>query len=261
MILSLLYHDVVEAGKFADSGFPGGDADIYKLLRADFESHLHQIASIVEAGQIRIYDGTSVPPTSPSVLLTFDDGGASALTIADLLEQHGWRGHFLLTTDYIGQPAFLTRAQIRELRSRGHVLGSHSCSHPHRLSHCPQEQLDREWCDSLQVLSDILGEKPRIASVPGGFYSRRVAESASRAGITILFNSEPTTRVEMVGHCCILGRYCLQRGMSAATAAAIAHGALPPRLLQFVLWNSKKAAKRVAGPLYYSVRKSLLRSA
>jgi hypothetical protein len=33
------------------------------------------------------------------------------------------------------------------------------------------------------------------ASVPGGYYSDRVAETAAAAGIRILFNSEPTTKV------------------------------------------------------------------
>ena len=261
MILSLLYHDVVEAGDFSSSGFPGGDADLYKLLRSDFESHLHQIALMSVSPHVQVLDGASAPPTSSTLLLTFDDGGASAIIIADLLEQHGWRGHFFIPTDFIGRPAFLTREQVRELRGRGHVVGSHSRSHPHRLSHLPQRQLDGEWSDSVSLLSEILGEKPRVASVPGGFYSHRVAEAAARAGIRVLFNSEPTTKLGTVGECFILGRYWLQHGMSAGTAAAIAHGDLPPRLLQFVLWNSKKAAKRVAGPLYYSLRKSLLKGA
>jgi peptidoglycan/xylan/chitin deacetylase (PgdA/CDA1 family) len=261
MILSLLYHDVVEPGDFSSSGFPGGDADLYKLLRSDFESHLHQIASMSKGPRVQVLDGAAAPPSSSALLFTFDDGGASALMTADLLEQHGWRGHFFIPTDFIGRPAFLTRDEVRELRRRGHVIGSHSCSHPHRLSHLPQAELDREWSDSVSVLSEILSEKARVASVPGGFYSRRVAEAAARAGIQLLFNSEPTTRLERVRDCFVLGRYCLQQGMSAATAAAIAHGDLSPRLLQFLLWNSKKAAKRLAGPLYYSVRKSLLKGA
>lgn len=261
MILSLLYHDVVEAGDFSSSGFPGGDADLYKLLRSDFESHLHQIASMTDGPLVQVLDGSCPPPTSSTLLFTFDDGGASALAIADLLEQHGWRGHFFIPTDFIGKPAFLTREQVRELRRRGHVVGSHSCSHPHRLSHLLQRELDHEWNDSVSVLSDCLAETPRVASVPGGFYSRRVAEAAARAGIRILFNSEPTTRLERLGDCHVLGRYCLQQHMSAATAAALAHGDLSPRLRQFVLWNSKKAAKRLAGPLYYSLRKSFLNRA
>lgn len=261
MILSLLYHDVVEPGRFESSGFAGGDANIYKLLRSDFESQLDQIDSISVRPQVGLLDGTSAPPSAPTLLFTFDDGGASSLSAADLLEKYHWRGHFLITTDYVGKAGFLTCAQIRELHDRGHVVGSHSCSHPHRLSHCPQWQLDREWTESVQVLLAILGRKPRVASVPGGFYSRRVAEAAHAAGITVLFNSEPRTKVEKVGECFVMGRYCLQRGISAETAAAIASGSLPPRLYQFALWNSKKAAKRLAGPVYYSARKWLLKSA
>ena len=41
------------------------------------------------------------------VLLTFDDGGKSAVRIADLLEEQGWRGHFFITTAMIGEPGFV----------------------------------------------------------------------------------------------------------------------------------------------------------
>ena len=261
MILSLLYHDVVEAGAYNSSGFPGGDANIYKLARPEFESQLQRIGVTAECPHIGLADGRSALPSCRTLLFTFDDGGASSLTIADILEGHGWHGHFFIPTDFIGTHGFMAGNEIRELLDRGHVVGSHSCSHPHRLSHCPQQQLDREWSESVRKLSDILGEQPRVASVPGGFYAPRVAEAAGAAGVTILFNSEPTSRIGHVGNCSILGRYCIQQGVSAQTAASIARGAWPPRLLQFTLWNSKKAAKRVAGPLYYAVRKSLLKGA
>ena len=41
--------------------------------------------------------------------------------VADELEQMGWRGHFFITSDWIGRRGFLTAGQIRELRRRGHV--------------------------------------------------------------------------------------------------------------------------------------------
>ena len=50
-------------------------------------------------------------------------------------------------------------------------------------------------------LEDILGESMRIASVPGGYYSRAVAETAAATGYTMLFNSEPTSAVTTVGGC------------------------------------------------------------
>src|SRR5204863_366926 len=60
------------------------------------------------------------------VVLTFDDGGRSALAIGDTLAARGWRGHFFIVTGLIGSRAFLAPQQIRYLRGCGHVIGSHS---------------------------------------------------------------------------------------------------------------------------------------
>jgi len=108
-------------------------------------------------------------------------------------------------------------------------------------------------------LSEILGTKIRVASVPGGYYLRRVAEAAVAAGIEVLFNSEPTSRVERrVNGCLVLGRYSIRQGVSAEAAARIASGDWPPRLRQYVFWNSKKIAKHLAGSYYIALRKSVL---
>jgi peptidoglycan/xylan/chitin deacetylase (PgdA/CDA1 family) len=261
MILSLLYHDVVEPGQFASSGFPDGDAQIYKLERSQFELHLQKIDQIPKRAKVVLVDHASQDIGREALLFTFDDGGSSALRIATLLEKHGWRGHFFITTDYIGKPGFLGEDQIRDLHHRGHAVGSHSCSHPARMSHCSQEQLLREWKESSRVLSNILGDKLRVASVPGGYYSRRVAEAAADSGIEVLFNSEPTSGLKHVKGCMVLGRYSIQQGVSDETAARIASGERLPRLRQYLLWNSKKIAKRLGGNYYISLRKSLLRNA
>ncbi len=261
MTISLLYHDVVEPGQFASSGFPDKDADIYKLERQDFELHLDTIARDPAHGKIVVCDSPKQEMDSQALLFTFDDGGATALTIATLLEERGWRGHFFISTDYVGKPAFLGAKHLRELRVRGHVVGSHSCSHPLRMSHCGQAQLEYEWAESARVLSDILGEKLRVASVPGGDYSRRVAEAAAAAGIEVLFNSEPTCRVTQVGGCKVLGRYAIMQGVSAYTAAQIASGEWAPCLQQYLLWNSKKIAKRMGGESYLRFRKWFLNQA
>ena len=254
-IISLLYHDVVPPGQFASSGFPGGDADMYKFGRPEFEHHLEAIEKAPHRGEVLLLDRAAREIGPNAVLFTFDDGGASALSTAALLESHGWRGHFFVTTDYIGKLAFLTVDQIRELRARGHVVGSHSCSHPPRISHCSQQQLEREWRESARTLSEILGTKIRVASVPGGYYLKRVAEAAAAAGIEVLFNSEPTSHVERVNGCLVLGRYSIRQGVSAEAAARIASGDWPPRLRQYVFWNSKKIAKHLGGSYYIALRK------
>src|SRR5258705_76404 len=107
---ALMYHDVVPAGAEDASGFPGRDAALYKVTPELFEQHLQAIDAAGAA-------------------ITFDDGGISALWAADVLERYGRLGHFFITTNYIGTPGFVSESDLRELSGRGHVIGSHSCSH------------------------------------------------------------------------------------------------------------------------------------
>ena len=259
--LGLLYHDIVEQAGFAASGFPGADADRYKLEAGEFKEHLSAIDRM----------GLRTPTTStdlvrddaadePLLMLTFDDGGVSAYThTAALLEERDWRGHFLVTTSRIGSRSFLTPEQIRSLHRRGHIIGSHSHTHPPRISACPWKELVEEWHASRCALSEILGESVTVASVPGGYFSRRVAEAASLSGFRVLFTSEPTTHCRWIDGCLVVGRYCLQRGDSAATAAQIARGDWTPRARSWLSWTAKKVAKGIGGDLYIKARLSLLR--
>ncbi|HYP28468.1 MAG TPA: polysaccharide deacetylase family protein [Blastocatellia bacterium] len=258
-IISLMYHDVVDGPEHEASGFPWPDAAIYKLDRGQFAAHLDTIDAAVKRKPSTAFGLPYCPDKEPPFLLTFDDGGASAYTsIASSLEERGWRGHFFVTTDFIDTPAFLTSDQIRDIHARGHVIGTHSCSHPTRMARCDWDRLKREWGDSVKRLSDILGYKVITASVPGGHYSRKVAEAAALAGVEILFTSEPTTGWHFVDNCLVLGRYTVHQGTSPAQAAAIASGRVGPRLRQLIFWNAKKITKAVGGEYYLKVRKSLL---
>src|SRR5260370_9492018 len=179
--LAIMSHDVVENAHFGSSGFPGEGAHVSKLRREDFERPLDASAAATAAvstvGQLE----------GRPVLLTFDDGGVSFHhPIADLLESRGWRGHFFVTTDRIGTPGFVTEAQLRELHRRGHIIGSHSCSHPTRMAALTRADMDPEWRQRLTRLSRRSGAAVKAAPVPGGFYSREVGESAAAAGIEAL---------------------------------------------------------------------------
>jgi peptidoglycan/xylan/chitin deacetylase (PgdA/CDA1 family) len=255
-VVSLLYHDVVTSGDFESSGFPGGDAAIYKLDLSEFERHLNAIQPVISR-PVTVHELPHLH--GRSTLLTFDDGGSSAHAyIADLLESLGWRAHFFVTTDWIGQRGFLSSAQIRELRSRGHLIGSHSCSHPSRMSYCNRNELFQEWNDSVGVLSDILSEQINLASVPGGYYGRHVAECAAEAGIRTLFTSEPRISSQVVNGCIVLGRFTIRQRVPPATVAAIAAGKIAPRFSQFAYWNLKKIAKTAGGTSWLRMRKWLL---
>jgi peptidoglycan/xylan/chitin deacetylase (PgdA/CDA1 family) len=239
---ALMYHDIVPAGLEDVSGFPGRDAALYKVTPERFDSHLDAILR-----------------AAPSVAITFDDGGGSAVLAADALERRALRGFFFITSSCIGTRGFVDRAAIRELHARGHIVGSHSCSHPLRMGHLPSRRILHEWTESRLAISDMLGADIVVASVPGGDFAPHVADAAADAGFTLLFTSEPTRKIRQAGPLRICGRFTIQRWTSAATAAGLAAGARLPCARQAALWNAKKVGKRLGGERYLQFRKLLLR--
>jgi hypothetical protein len=244
MALSLLYHDVVESGSYDSSGFPGGAAARYKLSLNDFRKHLAAIGAVVQPGAV---------PT-----FTFDDGGSSSCLSATELERLGWLGCFLVTTDRIGSPGFLDAAQIRDLRARGHEIGTHTCSHPARISACGREQLMAEWSESRRLLEEILGERVTTGSVPGGYYSSGVAAAAATSGLRLLYTSEPTQMEWDVAGCRVVGRYTIYRGTSARAASALVSARSVARIVQAAVWRTKKVVKQLSGPAYPRIRSAVL---
>ena len=257
--LAIMYHDVVENAAYDASGFAGEGANIYKLRGEDFGRQLEAIRAAVPAGAVSLIARRRELAGPPPVFLTFDDGGASFhAPIAGMLEQFGWRGHFFITTSRIGTPGFLDEAQVRDLHRRGHVIGSHSHSHPTRMAALAPDRMATEWRDSLARLAEILGEPVKVASVPGGYYSREVGRTAAAAGIEVLFNSEPTASASLIDGCLVLGRYVVKRGMGPEWAAGFAAGRLGPRWKQSTLWKAKLVAKSLGGGAYLKLRQAIL---
>lgn len=254
-ISSIMYHDVVRSGDFSSSGFEGAHADIYKLDAGVFDAHLKALA---DAG-VGSLDARYLKDQDNRVAITFDDGGESAYTVAaDILERYGFRGHFFVATDFIGTETFLKPEQIRELHERGHVIGSHSASHPTRMANCTRDEMLDEWRTSTEMLAEITGSEVTVASVPGGYFSREVAETAAKCGIRVLFNSEPVTKAYDVNGCRVLGRFTIKQDTTAETVMRIASGSMTYRLSQFAFWNTKKAAKNLGGDLYLNLTRKYL---
>jgi peptidoglycan/xylan/chitin deacetylase (PgdA/CDA1 family) len=235
----LLFHDIYVNDPH-ESGFRSPAADRYKLSIRQFDRELAALAAL--------------PPRAMPFRLTFDDGGESFYTIvADRLEALGWGAHCFVATHYIDQPGFLTRTQIRELHARGHVIGSHSASHPHRMHACGRDVIAHEWFSSIAMLEDLLGDPVATASVPGGFYSATVANAARDAGVTTLFTSEPVLSTHYVGDCRVEGRFTIRHSSAPGLSARLAATAPWSRWGMWAQWNAKAAIKPVLGPFYSKV--------
>lgn len=253
---ALIYHDVVARSARDSAGFPGPVAGRYKVDPADFEHHLEAIAATgVEVGL------WSPGGAGERAVLTFDDGGASALDAAGALERHGWRGHFFVTTGRVGTDGFLDADGVRELARRGHAVGGHSHTHPTYMGRLPRAEILQEWRHSREALAEILGEPPAGASVPGGFFTPDVARCAAEAGYQWLMTSEPESRVRNGWGLPVKGRYTVWATTPAATAAAYARGARRPRARLWLEWNAKQRAKRISPRAFEALRRLRARGA
>ena len=243
---ALMYHDIVAAGAEDSSGFPGRDAARYKVTPERFSGHLRAVTA-------------RRSPALSGPIITFDDGGVGALTAATILERYGLRclcPHGRRQAEIGG---FLNECDIRDLHRRGHVIGSHSCSHPLRMGHCSPARLADEWTRSRDVISNIVGQAIAVASVPGGDYAPAVAEAAARAGFTQLFTSEPTDHPDRVFGLELRGRFTIYQWTAASTVEGLVCGSWLPRTRQTLAWNTRKMSKRLAGRRYLQIRRLLLR--
>jgi peptidoglycan/xylan/chitin deacetylase (PgdA/CDA1 family) len=248
---ALIYHDVVARSERDSAGFPGPVAGRYKVDPADFERHLDAIAATgVEVGL-----WTPADTGDGRAVLTFDDGGASALDAAAALERRGWHGHFFVTTGRVGTGGFLDADGVRELARRGHAVGGHSHSHPTYMGKLPRGEILDEWRRSREALAEILGAPPAGASVPGGFFTPDVARCAAEAGYEWLMTSEPESRVRSGCGLPVKGRYTVWATTPASTAAAYARGARGRRARLWLEWNAKQRAKRISPRAFEALRR------
>jgi peptidoglycan/xylan/chitin deacetylase (PgdA/CDA1 family) len=157
---------------------------------------------------------------------------------ADALRRRGWRGHFFLVSSLIGRRTFATPSDIRYLASCGHVLGTHSHTHPDIFPDLTPERMLEEWRTSAQAIEDIVGAPCLTASIPGGDLSPQVIESAARAGVRYLFTSEPWLLPRAVNGCWVLGRFSPKVGTTAVRIGELA---------QFRGWTSALMVRRLKG--------------
>lgn len=248
---ALIYHDVRERPGADAGGWDGPVAERYKIDLDRFEEHLDAIAaSGAEVGLLGT-DGDG-----PDVALTFDDGGSSALLAASALERRGWRGHFFITTSRIGTPGFLAADGLRALAERGHLVGSHSHTHPTYMGRLPESEILEEWQRSRDVLALALGQPPSFASLPGGWLSAAVVGAAAAAGYRVLLTSQPGSRLGRLDDLTVLGRYPIRAGTHSRRVAGYARGSQLACGGARLEWQAKTTAKRLSPRLYRIVTRA-----
>lgn len=134
-----------------------------------------------------------IPPKA--VALTFDDGYANFVRYAlPVLRRHGFPATVYAVSDLVGQRArwlnndrgqdiatLMSAAQLREIRTQGMAVGSHTLSHT-KLAEASPERQRRELADSKVALEDLLGEEVGHLCYPYGSFNLDAVRAAAEIG-------------------------------------------------------------------------------
>ena len=197
--LALLYHEVID--DYSESGFQNKDNLAYMHKTEVFKKHVE-----IFKHHVNKHDNSKVE----QFVFTFDDGGISNLKSAKILEDHDLNALYFITTNRIGKPGFLTEMDILKLQTSGHIIGSHSHTHPMIFRSLSYEKMVEEWKMSKRILEDVLEEEVLFCSVPGGDSDAKTYESAEEAGFRFIFDSEPIVDSRFCKDAEIFGRFSVK---------------------------------------------------
>ena len=176
-------------------------------------------------------DGTPLPPKP--VMLTFDDGWRNQYTYAaPLLDKYGYKGVFFINPQSIGTyPAYMTRAMIESLDTRGHDIESHTWQHL-RLTRKRdvsaatfQKRMKRQFTLSDAWIKSVTGKKPVALCYPFGFYDTETVAFAGANGYKLAFTVDEGIADARPWDAMVMKRFTMQRVYSLATFKSLLNAA------------------------------------
>lgn len=187
----LMYHQV---GKFQPM-------KTHRATYCDYRRFASQMAYLKFGGYtvVRLEDAVrslrgEIPVPRRAVVLTFDDAYENFYEYAfPVLQEHGFPAMVYALSGFLGKsaawleadghpaPPLMDAARLRQLRSAGIDIGSHSVSHV-RLAEQSTDRIRTEVRQSKMELEDAIGERIDHFCYPYGSHDMRSVEAVAEAG-------------------------------------------------------------------------------
>lgn len=105
------------------------------------------------------------------VALTFDAawGGDKTEKILDILDSYGVKATFFLVGFWVDEYPEL----VKEIASRGHLIGNHSDNHPH-FNSLKNDEIAKEVTSAADKIKAVTGEEVKYFRAPYGEYNDRL---------------------------------------------------------------------------------------
>ena len=118
------------------------------------------VAALVVGLTVLAVTAVAVPGTSSAataakptvVTLTFDDSNADQLPAEQTMKTNHLVGTFYTVDGWVGQPGYLTRANLAGIAADGNEIGGHTVTHPDLIQIAPAEA-QRQICDDRATLA------------------------------------------------------------------------------------------------------------
>ncbi|MEU6749085.1 polysaccharide deacetylase family protein [Spirillospora sp. NPDC046719] len=115
------------------------------------------------------------------VSLTFDDGLQDQYdNVRTLLDRHGMKATFFVSTGLLGRPGRMTRSEVMDLAASGHEIGGHTLDHLD-LTDLPGGERHRQVCDDRTALRRM-GLPARAFAYPFGAVDDDAARTVRACG-------------------------------------------------------------------------------
>lgn len=112
-------------------------------------------------------------PAPERFVITFDDGNHSDQWAAETLARYGRTGRFYVLAGRIGQPGYLSAAELRDLCDSGMTIGLHGRSHVDWRT-LDDERLADETVTARREIAEATGRPVDEVAIPFGAYDSRV---------------------------------------------------------------------------------------
>jgi peptidoglycan/xylan/chitin deacetylase (PgdA/CDA1 family) len=247
----LMYHELEEPRRTLCQSDPGYVR--YVLSSAQFRA---QMQLLRDKGWRGVSVSEGLTHSSDAIVITFDDGcETDLLCAAPILREFRFGATFYITTGFLGNPGYLSHAELQELCGLGFEIGCHSMTHAY-LTDLDDAGLYREIAEAKTRLEDLIGLPVLHFSCPGGRHNYRVAEVAREAGYQTVATSRMRANSART-HRFSLGRVAVMRATSLETFTTLCSGQGLKR--QDLMVQVRETARRLVGnSLYDRVRAALL---
>lgn len=136
-----------------------------------------------------IVDRIAGDPHPQRFAITFDDGNASDLEAAKMLADRGLTGRFYVLAGRLGEPHYLSHADLRTLTDMGMTVGLHGRHHVDWRT-LDDDALEDETVRARDEVAEAAGHPVEEVAIPFGAYDSRVFGWLERHGFRHILTSD-----------------------------------------------------------------------